>query len=88
MQPEPILRWSTNNDFHFGQATCAFLTDRILGQKEMLTKRQEEALKRHAAHHTSKHMAFMRKHLDGSLVDFFHYFLPGEDDGPSPGLRR
>ena len=29
----------------------------------MLTKRQEEALKRHAAHHTSKHMAFMRKRM-------------------------
>ena len=27
-------------------------------------------------------VAFMRAHLDPALVDFFHYFLPGEDDGP------
>ena len=28
-------------------------------------------------------IAFMRAHLDPALVDFFHYFLPGEDDGPA-----
>ena len=31
--------------------------------------------------YTEQDMAFMRKNLDASLVDFFHYFLPGVDDG-------
>ena len=29
----------------------------------MLTKRQEEALKKHASHHSTKHMAFMRRRM-------------------------
>ena len=29
----------------------------------MLTKRQEDTLKRHKKHHTAKHMAFMRKQM-------------------------
>ena len=28
-----------------------------------LTKRQEDALKRHKQHHTAKHMAFMRREM-------------------------
>ena len=28
-----------------------------------LTKRQEDALKRHKQHHTAKHMTFMRKEM-------------------------
>ncbi len=30
----------------------------------MLTKRQEETLKRHKKHHTTKHMNFMRKEME------------------------
>ena len=29
----------------------------------MLTKRQEDTLKRHKKHHTAKHMAFMRRQM-------------------------
>mgnify|MGYP003108383970 CR=1 FL=1 len=29
----------------------------------MLTKRQEDTLKKHKKHHTAKHMAFMRKKM-------------------------
>jgi len=30
-----------------------------------LTKRQEDALKRHKKHHTAKHMSMMRKEMEG-----------------------
>tara|TARA_Y100001963_G_C6591832_1_gene358316 strand:+ start:260 stop:445 length:186 start_codon:yes stop_codon:yes gene_type:complete len=31
--------------------------------KKTLTNRQKETLKRHSAHHTKKHMDFMRKEM-------------------------
>ena len=32
-------------------------------KKNALTKRQENAMKRHSKHHTTKHMAFMKRRM-------------------------
>lgn len=32
-------------------------------KKKALTKRQENAMKRHSKHHTTKHMAFMKRRM-------------------------
>jgi hypothetical protein len=37
----------------------------MAAKKKALTKRQEDALKRHSVHHTAKHMSEMRKLMKG-----------------------
>ena len=42
-------------------------------QKKELTKRQEDTMKKHSKHHTSKHMRFMRsKMLQGMSFSESH----------------